>query len=247
MRRVGRRARVMLRRWEREEKESEELTRSDLARIRWPVVALVLVGFPAAYLLNSASPWARGFSAEHNQAFFFSFVASLLALHWLSAGVTVWVLRRNRVRLDQIGLAASARTAVLLATSLVAVGVATIVLREALGPAEPLWQGPTAGLHLNTAPERAVWIFASLSAGFCEELVYRGFGISVLRAHGLQAGLPVVLPTISWVLVHGVGGVLLFLPHFIVGLLFAGLFLWRRNLAPVMYVHALIDLSLLGS
>jgi membrane protease YdiL (CAAX protease family) len=77
--------------------------------------------------------------------------------------------------------------------------------------------------------------------------VYRGFGITVLRASGLRAGLAVVLPTVSWVLVHGVGGVLLFLPHFLVGLLFAGLFLWRRRLAPVLFVHALVDLTLLGT
>jgi membrane protease YdiL (CAAX protease family) len=87
----------------------------------------------------------------------------------------------------------------------------------------------------------------SLSAGFCEELVYRGFGIRVLQAHGWRTPMAVALPTISWVVVHGVGGLLYFVPHFIVGLLFAGLFLWLRTLAPVMVVHSLIDLSLLGT
>src|SRR5262245_37125249 len=130
---------------------------------------------------------------------------------------------------------------------LFAVGVAVGVLRAALGAAEPLWRGPAAGLHLATAAERGAWVVASLSAGFCEELVYRGFGITVLRARGLSVWLAVALPTISWVLVHGVGGALMFVPHFIVGLLFAGLFLWRRSLAPVMFVHALVDLSLLGT
>jgi membrane protease YdiL (CAAX protease family) len=41
--------------------------------------------------------------------------------------------------------------------------------------------------------------------------------------------------------------VLLFIPHFVVGLLLAGPFLWRRSLTPVMCVHALVDLSLLGT
>lgn len=81
-------------------------------------MAWVLVGFPAAYLLNSVSPWARRFS-EHDQTSFFPFLASLLALHWLSCGVTVWVLRRDGIRLERIGLATSARTGALLVASLV--------------------------------------------------------------------------------------------------------------------------------
>jgi hypothetical protein len=210
-------------------------------------VALLLAGFPALYLLNSLSPWARRFSVDHDATGFFPFLASLLALHWLSAGVTVWVLRRSRLRVADVGLAISPRAGARLVGLLVAVGAAIVLLRGALGPVEPLWQGPAAGLHLTTTAQRGAWIVGSLSAGFCEELVYRGFGITLLRARGVRTWLAVVLPTLSWVLVHGVGGVLLFVPHFLVGLLFAGLFLWRRSLAPVMFVHALVDLTLLAT
>lgn len=210
-------------------------------------MAAVLVGFPAAYLLNSVSPWARRFSVEHDATYFFPFLASLVALHWLSAGVTVWVLHRSSLRLAHIGLITSPRMGVLLVVGLITVGLAMIVLRAALGPTEPLWRGPAAGLHLTTTAQRGGWIVASLSAGFCEELVYRGFGITLLRARGVRAWLAVGLPTISWVLVHGIGGALMFVPHFVVGLIFAGLFLWRRSLAPVMFIHALVDLSLLGT
>jgi hypothetical protein len=210
-------------------------------------VALLLVGFPAAYLLNSLSPWARRFSAGDDPAAFFAFLASLLALHWLSAGVTVWVLRRSSLGLADVGLATSPRTGAVLVGALVAVGIATIALRELLGPAEPLWPGASAGLHLTTPAQRGAWIAACLSAGFCEELVYRGFGITVLRARGLRLGPAVALPTLAWVLVHGVGGLVLFVPHFLVGLAFAGFFLWRRSLAPVMVAHALVDLSLLAT
>lgn len=208
-------------------------------------VALVLVGFPAAYLLNSISPWARKLSLEHDAAYFLPFLFSLLALHWLSVVVVIRVLHGNGLRLAQVGLVTSLRSGALLVASLVAIGVVLAILREEMGGGEPVWQGPTAGLHLTTPAQRGAWIVASISAGFCEELVYRGFGITLLRARGLGAGLAVVLSTVSWVLIHGVGGVLSFVPHFVVGLLFAGLFLWRRSLAPVMLVHALVDLSLL--
>jgi membrane protease YdiL (CAAX protease family) len=210
-------------------------------------VVLLLVGFPGAYLLNSISPWSRRFSVENDPASFFAFVASLLALHWLSAGATIWGLRRSGLRLADVGLTTSAALGALLVGVLVAIGIALAIFRDALGPRQPLWRGPAAGLHLTTTAQQGVWIVTSLSAGFCEELVYRGFGITVLRARGWRFGLPVVLPTISWVLVHGVGGVLMFVPHFVVGLFFAGLFLWRRRLAPVMFVHTLVDLSLLAT
>jgi membrane protease YdiL (CAAX protease family) len=210
-------------------------------------VALLLAGFPAGYLLNSVSPWSRSFSEGGDPGSFFAFTASLLVLHWLSAGVTLWGLRRSGLRVEDVGLSVSARTGVLLAGLLVATGVAIAASREIFGAGEPLWRGPAAGLALSTRGQQAVWILMSLSAGFCEELVYRGFGISVLRAKGLPVALAVLLPTLSWVLIHGVGGLLMFFPHLVVGLLFAGLFLWRKSLVPVMFVHALVDLSLLGT
>ena len=210
-------------------------------------MAVVLVGFPAAYLLNSISPWARQFSFDQDGSGFFPFVGSLLVLHWLTAGVTVWILHHSNLRLAHIGWRTSPRTGLLAVLALIAIGVAVVVLRGALGPAKPLWHGPAAGVHLATTAQQGVWILASLSAGFCEELVYRGFGITLLQARGVRIWLAVALPTVSWVLVHGVGGVLLFVPHFIVGLIFAGLFLWRRSLAPVMFIHSLVDLSLLGT
>jgi membrane protease YdiL (CAAX protease family) len=49
------------------------------------------------------------------------------------------------------------------------------------------------------------------------------------------------------VFIHGVGGLTMFPVVFVVGLVFAAIFLWRRSLAPAMVVHALLDLTLLGS
>ena len=221
--------------------------RSGVDSVPRSLVILLLVGFPAAYLLNSISPWSRRFSVGNDPAYFFPFVASLLILHWLSAATTIWGLRRSRPSLAGIGLATSPPVGALLVGVLIIIGVAIAVSRNALGPGEPLWRGPAAGLHLTTPVQQATWIAVSLTAGFCEELVYRGFGITVLRARGFRLGMAVALPTISWVLVHGVGGLLMFIPHFIVGLLFAALFLWRRRLAPVMFVHTIVDLTLLGT
>jgi carbonic anhydrase len=48
-------------------------------------------------------------------------------------------------------------------------------------------------------------------------------------------------------LVHGLGGVLLFPAYFVAGLAFSALFPWWRSLVPVMVLHALVVLSVLGS
>jgi membrane protease YdiL (CAAX protease family) len=82
----------------------------------------------------------------------------------------------------------------------------------------------------------------SLTAGFCEELVYRGFAISALRGRGMRAWQALIIASVSFVFVHGLAGVFAFPVYFTFGLLFGGLFLWRRTLAPGMCLHAAFDM-----
>ncbi len=88
-----------------------------------------------------------------------------------------------------------------------------------------------------------MWVFMSFTAGFCEELVYRGFAIRMLQRRGLRTWLAVLLATVAFVFVHGVAAVFLGHIYFVAGLLFAALFLWRRSLVPGMCLHALVDVS----
>ncbi len=49
------------------------------------------------------------------------------------------------------------------------------------------------------------------------------------------------LATLSFVLIHGVFSLIAFPFLFLGGLLYAGIFVWRKSLTPGFYLHALFD------
>jgi membrane protease YdiL (CAAX protease family) len=91
--------------------------------------------------------------------------------------------------------------------------------------------------------EQVYWVFMSFSAGFCEEVVYRGFGITALRARCWATWLAVLLATLAFVFVHGVAGAFQFPAYFGMGLLFAAVYLGTRSLVPGICLHTAIDLG----
>ena len=212
-----------------------------LAKIpRWQVV-LLLVGFPLLYLANSFMPWSFRLFAHHDRAWYLAFGVSLLVLHWLSVIVALVAVKRAGAPLAELGFRwqftqTSLFVAIVIATGALLVWLSTTW--EAGQPPQESWQM----LYPFTLVERVFWIAVSLSAGFCEEFVYRGFAIRVLQARGWKTWQAVGLATLSFVFIHGVAALFGFPFYFLAGLIFAAIFLWRKSLAPGMYLHALFDL-----
>ena len=219
-------------------------------------ITLVLVGFPLLYMLNSFAPWSLRLFGAKDRTAFFPFFLSVLALHWLSVTVTVYFLRKAGVTLADLGLNLSVRKAVTLAGKLTAVGLLFVVFRQLVpyAASHPDWMVffPTNLL------ERIFWVPVAMSAGFCEELVYRGFGITVLQFRGLRLWQAVLFTSVSFNFMHGLGGVFLFPLFFLAGLLMAGIYLGRigkigprglirptrrRSLLEVMIIHAVGDMT----
>jgi len=91
------------------------------------------------------------------------------------------------------------------------------------------------------AIESAAWVAVSLSAGFCEELVFRGYLQRQLHAWTGRGWLAVVLQAAVFGVAHGYQGVLPCAKIALIGLLFGAL-AWRRGgLVPGMFAHALVD------
>ena len=88
----------------------------------------------------------------------------------------------------------------------------------------------------------------SLTAGFCEELIYRGFGIRALQRN-MRTWLAVGVATLAFFFMHGMSALAPspFLIIYTMGLVFSVLFLWRGSLVPVICLHALIDVANIGS
>lgn len=101
------------------------------------------------------------------------------------------------------------------------------------------------GLLPETVAERVGFVLLSVTAGICEETLYRGFLIRYL--HDLAPALPLLLALAAAALLFGLAhlyqGRGALLRTAITGLAFGGLFVVTGSLLPCIVLHALIDLQ----
>jgi membrane protease YdiL (CAAX protease family) len=107
---------------------------------------------------------------------------------------------------------------------------------------------PVAALLPRTPVERRFFALLALTAGICEELLYRGFGLAALRwaAPGLTDPGLIVVTAVAFGFAHlyqGPAGVIL---TGLVGAFLAWIAIATGSLLPVMLLHALLDLRILG-
>ena len=95
----------------------------------------------------------------------------------------------------------------------------------------------TPGSHL----ELAVWFCLSATAGFCEEIIFRGYLQRQLAAFSKSTLIGVLLSAAIFGASHGYEGVARMLLIGIYGLLFGLLAWWRKSLRPGMMAHAWHD------
>lgn len=92
------------------------------------------------------------------------------------------------------------------------------------------------------------WLFAlvCITAGICEEWIYRGFILHFLltRAPGLAAWVTIVASALLFGIAHIYQGTLGTVMTTILGVVFALLYLATGSLLLPMLIHALIDLRI---
>jgi membrane protease YdiL (CAAX protease family) len=106
----------------------------------------------------------------------------------------------------------------------------------------PAWSTPDAMRHLVAVPF-SVKLGLVLTAGICEEFMYRGFAIEELGGLTGSLWLAGVIAWLGFSLAHmGLYG---FAPALLVpaalGAFLTLLYLWRRNLPVCMLMHAILD------
>jgi membrane protease YdiL (CAAX protease family) len=89
--------------------------------------------------------------------------------------------------------------------------------------------------------EISVWIAVSLSAGFCEELIFRGYLQRQLTAFTGRLWLGVLLQGIVFGLIHPRGWRAVVVIS-LLGVLYGALAAWRKNLGPGILSHGWSDL-----
>lgn len=98
-----------------------------------------------------------------------------------------------------------------------------------------------------TREERVWFFFVSLTAGICEETIYRGFLINYLMhaPANLNVTLAMVISSVIFGLGHMYQGVRGAIGSSVLGFLFALLFVMTGNLVLPIFLHALIDARVL--
>ena len=128
----------------------------------------------------------------------------------------------------------------------VAVAAGTVALLRFSGPVLYYflgrWGSNTGFLLPKTISESIAWILVSLAAGFCEELVYRGYLQRQLWSLTKNLPLALVLQAIIFACGHLYQGWRPALVTAIYGLIFGLVAAWRRSIIPGAIAHAAVDI-----
>lgn len=219
-------------------------SRDEVRGRAWITAALlvVLVVFPVVQIVFI--PRLPFLQAVHDpgRADWWALVLWLVAWEWALLAFVAVALRAGGRSLASVGFPRLGRSELLWGGVVLAVAAGFLLFAppDAGSGGGLVWYLP------GTPLERAVWILAALTAGVCEETLFRGFAITELRRRTGSAAVAVLVSTAAFVLIHGLGHPPADLARRAgIGLLFAGLFLWRGNLRGPVFIHFLVDVAVL--
>lgn len=93
----------------------------------------------------------------------------------------------------------------------------------------------------HTVLEISVWCLLSCTAGFCEEIVYRGYLQRQFAAWTHNAAVAIAIQSAVFGISHGYQGPKQVVIITVLGILYGVLAHWRRNLLPGIAAHAWSD------
>lgn len=107
--------------------------------------------------------------------------------------------------------------------------------------------GPDKAKSINTllpqsTVEIVLWIVLSISAGICEEIVFRGYFQTQFAAYTNSMVAGVLLQGVVFGLGHSYQGVKQVIIITVLGILYGWFAAWRRSLRPNMIAHAWSDI-----
>jgi len=173
--------------------------------------------------------------------------ASTIAFQWLAVGAVAWRAWAHGFTAQQLGLTMHDRASLIVASIVGAAAIATLqwlnLRRVGKVPLER--RGPLQAVAERILPQSTVellpYLALAITAGICEEFLYRGFAMAVLVHVGLQAWAVVLLSSILFGLAHsyqGRGGVIMTL---LIGLALGASRIAYDSLVPAVFWHSAVD------
>jgi len=174
--------------------------------------------------------------------------ATIVVMEWALVALTLAVLGHHGLTLGDLGQRIANPRLTLLATLLGLLGLGAITalnVRQIRGaPPEELERAVgRARKFVPVGPaEVAAFTFVALTAGICEEILYRGWLVSFLGAAFGSIWTGLIVAAFLFGLGHAYQGRQGILATGVLGLFFGGMFVAAKSLVPGQVLHAAIDL-----
>src|SRR5260370_1042740 len=173
--------------------------------------------------------------------------ASTIAFQWVAVSVVAWRAWVHGFTPSQLGLTIHDRSRILVSGVIGALLIAALqwlnLRRVGKLPVEA--RGSLQALAERILPQSTVellpYLALAITAGLCEEFLYRGFAMAVLVHVGLQAWAAVLVSSVLFGLAHsyqGRGGIVMTL---VIGLLLGTSRLAYDSLVPAIFWHSAVD------
>src|SRR6266436_4008643 len=173
--------------------------------------------------------------------------ASTIAFQWVAVAVVAWRAKAHGFTASQLGLTIQDRSRILVSAGLGALIIAALqwlnLRRVGKLPVEA--RGSLQAVAERILPQSTVellpYLALAITAGLCEEFLYRGFAMAVLANVGLRTWVVVVLSAVLFGLAHsyqGRGGVVMTM---VVGLVLGTSRTALGSLVPAVFCHSAVD------
>ncbi|HNY59135.1 MAG TPA: type II CAAX endopeptidase family protein [Bacteroidales bacterium] len=210
---------------------------------------IVLVGFPLIYFVYSLTPWANKLFVKGNSDLFIPFWSGIIVLHWISVLIVRAFLKQENKSFRDIGYGLNKKKTVIFVLSYLAIALLVFGFTEWSLKYVSIDENKLAGLSNffpKTTNQRIFFILTVFTAGFCEEIVYRGYAITKLIDIRVNKWLAIIPAGIAFTLTHGIVAVTAysqFFFYFAFAVVFGVIFVSGKRLLPNMIIHILFDLT----
>jgi membrane protease YdiL (CAAX protease family) len=174
--------------------------------------------------------------------------ASTIGFQWLAVAVVAWRAWVHGYTAEQLGLTIHGKTRIMIVSFVGAAAIATLQwlnLRR-MGRLPVKARGPLQAIAERILPQSTIellpFLALAITAGICEEFLYRGFALAVLAHLGSPVWVAVIISSILFGLAHlyqGRGG---FFSTLVVGTVFGVGRIANDSLIPVIFWHGAVDL-----
>ena len=169
---------------------------------------------------------------------------SVIAVEWFLV-YGVWAgIRSRAVRVRDLvgGRWDSARKVLIDIVLAIVVWILWIGIQVGVSRMVPSHAKSVSALLPQNPLEVVLWIATSLTAGFCEEVAFRGYFQKQFEGMTRSSSTGVILQAILFGISHGYQGLRAIIMIVLFGLLYGILAFWRKSLRPGMILHAWSDI-----